>query len=100
VKDEKKDKKPGWKELPIGDILEPGTARHFITGGWRTEKPVWDQKKCIHCMACWIACPDAAINVKDGKVTGINYEHCKGCGICAKECPAKIKAITMEVEKK
>jgi Pyruvate/2-oxoacid:ferredoxin oxidoreductase delta subunit len=24
---------------------------------------------------------------KDGKVTGYDYDHCKGCGICAFECP-------------
>jgi pyruvate ferredoxin oxidoreductase delta subunit len=36
--------------------------------------------------------------VKDEKMTGIDFEHCKGCGICAKECP--FKAIEMEVEKK
>ena len=37
MKDDKKDKKPGWKELAHGDILESGTAVKFITGGWRTE---------------------------------------------------------------
>ena len=32
----------------------------------------------------------------DEKVRGIDYYHCKGCGICAKECPAD--AITMVEE--
>lgn len=88
------------KELPVGDILEAGTAVEFQTGSWRSNRPVWDAKKCINCLACWISCPDSAIMLKDGKVTGINYDHCKGCGICAAECPKKITAITMEVEKK
>jgi pyruvate ferredoxin oxidoreductase delta subunit len=100
VKKEEKEKKLSAKELPQGDILGAGTAKEFKTGDWRTEKPVWNAQKCIHCMACWIACPDAAITTKDGKVTGIDYEHCKGCGICAKECPAKVAAIQMEKEKK
>lgn len=97
---ETKEKKLSHKELPIGDILEAGSAKKFKTGDWRTEKPVFNAQKCIHCMLCWISCPDSAIMVKDGKVTGINYDHCKGCGICAKECPAKVQAIVMEQEKK
>ena len=95
-----KEKKMSYKELPIGDIVEAGTARKFKTGDWRTERPVFDSKKCISCMLCWISCPDSAIIVKEDKVTGINYEHCKGCGICAKECPPKVGAIAMEKEKK
>lgn len=100
MKKEEKEKKLSCKELPIGDILEAGSAKEFKTGDWRTDRPVWNAQKCIHCMSCWIACPDSAIKVKDGKVVGINLDHCKGCGICAKECPAKICAITMEKEKK
>ncbi|MCX5778729.1 MAG: ferredoxin [Elusimicrobia bacterium] len=88
------------KELPVGDILEAGTAVAFKTGAWRSIRPVWNAQKCIQCMICWISCPDTSIIVKDGKVTGINYDHCKGCGICAVECPKKVCAITMEAEKK
>ena len=94
------EKKLGWEELAEGDILEAGTADKFKTGDWRSEKPVWNKEKCINCMICWISCPDSAIIVKDGKITGIDMDHCKGCGICAVECPPKIKAITMEKEKK
>jgi pyruvate ferredoxin oxidoreductase delta subunit len=95
-----KDKLPGYKELPIGGyMLEAGNAREYMTGEWRSStKPVWAPDKCIHCLFCWVYCPDAAISVKDGKMTGIDYDHCKGCGICAKECPAKGKAIEMESE--
>ncbi|MBN1622012.1 MAG: 4Fe-4S binding protein [Endomicrobiales bacterium] len=95
-----KDHKMGWKDLPEGDRLEAGTAANFKTGDWRSEKPVWNKDKCIQCMICWIDCPDSAIIIKDGKVAGIDYDHCKGCGICAKECPPKVRAITMEKEKK
>ncbi|MBN1384894.1 MAG: 4Fe-4S binding protein [Elusimicrobia bacterium] len=94
------DKKLGWKELPEGDILEAGTAEKFKTGDWRNLRPVYHPEKCIHCFICWINCPDSSIITKDGKVVGIDYEHCKGCGICAKECPPKASAITMEEEKK
>ena len=98
-------KKMSAAELPIGDIVEPGTAKDFVTGDWRSDRPVWNKDKCIHCLSCWIACPDSSIKIapddkKTTVVTGIDYDHCKGCGICANECPVKIQAITMEAEKK
>ena len=91
-----------WKELPEGDILEAGTAKKFETGDWRTRKPVWKEDKCIQCLQCWIHCPDTSITVDPAtsKMTGFNYQHCKGCGICAKICPTKPeKAILMEKER-
>jgi pyruvate ferredoxin oxidoreductase delta subunit len=55
-------------------------------------------------LSCWISCPDSSIltaqSDKGTVVTGIDYDHCKGCGICAQECPKAIHAITMEQEKK
>jgi len=87
---------PGWKDIPIGGlILEPGNAEKYETGDWRSLRPVWNKDKCISCLFCWVYCPDGAIMVKDGKVHGINYKHCKGCGLCARECPPRVKAIEM-----
>jgi len=91
----------GWKELPCGAIIEDTKAvLENKTGAWRSRRPVWDEGKCIHCLSCWIYCPDASIVVKEGKMTGINYDYCKGCGICASVCPTKVQAITMEEERK
>ena len=85
---------PAWHELPKGGLMvEPGSAERYKTGDWRTERPIWNAEKCISCMICWMYCPDSSIKVEDGKVVGIDYDHCKGCGICAEECPAK--AINM-----
>ncbi|MDR1122720.1 MAG: 4Fe-4S binding protein [Endomicrobium sp.] len=92
-------------ELSVGGYVEPGTAVTFGTGSWRSIRPVWNKDKCIHCLTCWISCPDASIKIaldekKGTVVTGIDYDHCKGCGICSKECPVKVQAITMKQEKK
>jgi len=88
-----------WKELPIGGVIEEaGNAQNYETGSWRVNRPILDMNKCTSCLICWIFCPDTSIIVKDGKVTGIDLEHCKGCGICARECPLKDKAITMQLE--
>ncbi len=94
-----KEQKPGWKSLPIGGlILTAGNADEYNTGGWRVKRPEWIPDNCIHCLFCWVYCPDSSIETEEGKMTGIDYEHCKGCGICAEVCPAKEKAIVMEPE--
>jgi 2-oxoacid:acceptor oxidoreductase delta subunit (pyruvate/2-ketoisovalerate family) len=43
---------------------------------------------CTFCMRCYDYCPDVSIQM-DGKTRerAIDYDHCKGCGICAEECP-------------
>ena len=86
-----------WKELPIGGIIdEGGTAEKYNTGGWRTYKPVWDSSRCVHCLMCWMHCPDSAIIAEDGKIKEYKFEHCKGCGICAKICPKKCIEMVKE----
>jgi len=49
---------------------------------------------------CWLFCPDFSVKIseKEGKVerVDIDYDYCKGCGICAEVCPTK--AIRMEPE--
>ena len=94
-------KPKGWKDIPIGGVIvEPGNSDTYETGSWRTYRPIHNKEKCTNCLRCWILCPDSAIIVKEGKVTGIDYKHCKGCGLCASECPDKIKAIEMILEGK
>lgn len=94
--------KAGWRDLPEGDVLEAGTAEEFKTGDWRLERPIFQEKNCLQCLICWIVCPDSSVVLKEGKVAGFDYDHCKGCGICARECPTKPekRAITMEKEVK
>lgn len=88
-----------WKELPEGGIIpDGGTSAEFKTGDWRSERPIWNGEACIHCLVCWINCPDTSILVAEQKMTGIDYYHCKGCGICASVCPPKVNAITMVSE--
>ncbi len=41
---------------------------------------------CFECDNCWHFCPDAAVIKKEGGYR-IDYDYCKGCGICAEECP-------------
>ncbi|MBI1746073.1 MAG: 4Fe-4S binding protein [Acidobacteria bacterium] len=82
-----------------GHITEPGTASQYKTGSWRTMRPVFSAERCVHCMMCWIYCPDSAIVAIDQKVVGFDYHHCKGCSLCATVCPVKAHAIEMVREK-
>lgn len=87
-----------WDEHPTGAaILEAGNAQYYKTGGWRTLRPVLQEGKCTNCLQCWIFCPDTAILVEDEKMTGIDLDHCKGCGVCAKACAAKALEMVDEL---
>jgi len=51
---------------------------------------------CVSCDTCLVFCPDVAIARAEGGRYAIAYEYCKGCGICATECPRS--ALRMEME--
>lgn len=90
---------PGWKQLVRGGlVLEPGNSVENKTGTWRYQRPIIDWGICTHCMLCWIYCPDSCFMVENSKLTGIDYDHCKGCGICAHECPVKAIILIDELE--
>ncbi len=81
------------KEYPIS---VPGFGAGGKTGEWRLKRPVINQAACIKCLICWIDCPEATIIRNSDDSVEVNYDYCKGCGICAAECP--VKAIEMKEE--
>jgi pyruvate ferredoxin oxidoreductase delta subunit len=86
----------GWRDIPIGGmILEAGNSIAYKTGGWRAFRPLFGEAACVHCMQCWLFCPDSSIMVdpNTGKMMGFDLDFCKGCGICAVECPANQKVM-------
>lgn len=57
-------KMPGcWEELPLGPSSESGIITE-PNAGWRVERPVLDNSKCIMCLRCWLLCPDGVIDRK------------------------------------
>jgi NADPH-dependent glutamate synthase beta subunit-like oxidoreductase/Pyruvate/2-oxoacid:ferredoxin oxidoreductase delta subunit len=47
---------------------------------------------CLACDNCWTLCPDSAVLktkelASDGSHYVFDYDYCKGCGLCAYECP-------------
>lgn len=69
-----------------------------IEGGLNSVQAVTEARRCFscgNCMACdncWTLCPDSAVLKTDEKATDgshylFDYDYCKGCGLCARECP-------------
>lgn len=107
--------KAGWDEFEIGTILRTfdGAIQNIATtlpedraysqsstfnssvADWRIEKPLFNKDYCIDCQFCWIYCPDTSIIARDKKMVGIDFDHCKGCGICAQVCPTNPKSLLM-----
>ena len=69
--------------------------------GFPEETAVAEAQRCFNCGVCnlcdncYIFCPDVAIRKENGNNV-IDYDHCKGCGICVEECPRD--AMIMEEE--
>ena len=59
------------------------------TGSWRQEYPAVDYEACITCGTCQRYCPVDAITIRKDQEDCVVFawDFCKGCGICANECP-------------
>jgi len=93
-----------------------GTAE-FEKRGFASHLPLWLPLNCIQCGQCVMACPHNAIRpvlvkgetpqeLEFAKAFGMNGyfyrlqvspEDCTGCGVCAKTCPSKNKALEMHL---
>lgn len=98
-------------------------AGHLVAknAGWRNERPVVDGAACTGCLQCYLYCPDGTVykvsaaqggglegsspaasaseavdHRRSSALVSIDYDFCKGCGICARVC--KFNAITMVPE--
>ena len=41
---------------------------------------------CTSCDSCLVYCPEGII-FRDGSAYKVDYDYCKGCGLCVTECP-------------
>lgn len=57
------------------------------TGSWRYQRPKFKPDKCCHCGTCYLFCPVGCVKEGGGQMTA-DLQYCKGCGICARLCPA------------
>jgi 2-oxoacid:acceptor oxidoreductase delta subunit (pyruvate/2-ketoisovalerate family) len=88
---------------PVLDILRRQSSFDEVLGGLDESNALFEARRCLscgncfECDNCYGVCPDnAVIKLGPGKRFAINYDYCKGCGMCATECPCG--AITMVPE--
>jgi NADPH-dependent glutamate synthase beta subunit-like oxidoreductase len=76
-----------------------------VVGGLDIETALFEARRCLSCGSClacdncYGVCPDNAVIKLDPAgpyAYAIDLDFCKGCGICAQECPSG--AIAMEPE--
>ncbi len=84
----KKQAIPLFDQSAIPNNLCPIATEYskMLPGDWRSMKPVVNRKKCVKCAVCWLYCPVQCIVERTGWFDA-SLSTCKGCGICAEECP-------------
>jgi 2-oxoacid:acceptor oxidoreductase delta subunit (pyruvate/2-ketoisovalerate family) len=88
---------------PQLDIARRTSSFDEVQGGLTESNALFEARRCMscgncfECDNCYGVCPDnAVIKLGPGNGFQFNYDYCKGCGICAAECPCG--AIEMEPE--
>ncbi len=88
---------------PALDLARRQASFAEIHGGLDEGTALFEARRCLscgncfECDNCYGVCPDnAVIKLGPGKRFRFNYDFCKGCGLCAVECPCG--AIAMEPE--
>lgn len=76
-----------------------------IHGGLDDATALYEARRCLscgncfECDTCYGVCPDnAVIKLGPGQRYEIDLDFCKGCGLCAEECPCSAIAMVPEPE--
>ena len=88
---------------PQLDLARRTSSFDEVQGGLTEDNALFEARRCLscgncfECDNCYGVCPDnAVIKLDPGKRFEFNLDYCKGCGICAAECPCG--AIEMRPE--
>ena len=88
---------------PVLEMARRRTTFEEVTQGLDETNALYEARRCLscgncfECDNCYGVCPDnAVIKLGPGNRFKFNYDFCKGCGVCAQECPCG--AIVMQPE--
>ncbi len=79
---------------PMLEVARRQSTFEEVQGGLDETNALYEARRCLscgncfECDNCYGVCPDnAVIKLGPGKRFQFNYDYCKGCGVCAQECP-------------
>ncbi len=79
---------------PLLEIARRQSTFDEVQGGLDETNALYEARRCLscgncfECDNCYGVCPDnAVIKLGPGQRFRFNYDYCKGCGMCAQECP-------------
>ncbi|MDH4329799.1 MAG: NAD(P)-binding protein, partial [Nitrospira sp.] len=79
---------------PILEAARRRASFEEMVGGLDADTALLEARRCLscgncfECDNCYAICPDnAVIKLGAGNRFAFNYDYCKGCGLCAEECP-------------
>ena len=88
---------------PTLDTVRRQSTFEEVTQGLDETNALYEARRCLscgncfECDNCYGVCPDnAVVKLGPGRRFEVNYDYCKGCGLCAEECPCG--AIDMVAE--
>jgi len=88
---------------PMLDLVRRTSTFEEVQHGLDETNALYEARRCLscgncfECDNCYGVCPDnAVIKLGPGKRFQFNYDYCKGCGVCAQECPCGAIAMVPE----
>jgi pyruvate ferredoxin oxidoreductase delta subunit len=87
------------EKLTIGCVAPPSGSLANHTGAWRMMRPLFKHVTCRGCRACEQVCPEGCVfenptekhireeTKREVANRDFDPDYCKGCGMCATECP-------------
>ena len=79
---------------PTLDMARRTSSFDEVVSGLDETNALYEARRCLscgncfECDNCYGVCPDnAVVKLGAGKRFKFNYDYCKGCGVCASECP-------------
>ena len=79
---------------PVLEAVRRVTGFEEVVGGLDETNALYEARRCLscgncfECDNCYGVCPDnAVIKLGPGARFRFDYDFCKGCGLCAAECP-------------